>query len=190
MKNIGKYLLFPCLVASLRAQSPQIISAGRAVELDLKGVSSEESARFHGVYPVSDSGTVNLPNLSSPVRAAGLTASQLSGAIEAAYRSAGIYKDPKVQVIASTTERGAEELVLTIGGQVKRPGPVKFNPGMTLYQALQAGGGATEFGSMKRVNLIREGKARTIDLTKNEDKNLPAKPNDTLEVPQKTLTGG
>lgn len=174
----------------LDAESPILISTGRAVEIDIKGVSVDESARIRGTYPVGDDGTVNLPHLSSPVRAAGLSPSQLSRSIEAAYRAAGIYKDPKIQVVASGMGGQVEELTVTIGGQVKRPGSVKFNPGMTLYQALQAGGGATEFGSMKRVNLIREGQARTIDLTQNDSKNLPVKPNDTLEVPQKTAFGG
>jgi polysaccharide export outer membrane protein len=83
----------------------------------------------------------------------------------------------------------AEELTLTIGGQVRRPGPVKYNREMTLYQALQAGGGETEFGSVRRVILTRAGKTQTLDLTKTENKNLPAKPNDTLEVPQKNIIG-
>jgi protein involved in polysaccharide export with SLBB domain len=83
----------------------------------------------------------------------------------------------------------SEELTVTIGGQVRAPGPRKFTKGMTLYQALQAGGGVTEFGAVRRLSLTRDGKTQTIDLTKDENKILPAQPNDTLEVPQKNIIG-
>lgn len=81
------------------------------------------------------------------------------------------------------------EAVVTIGGQVRRPGPVPFRKDLTIYAAVQAAGGATEFGSMRRVKVIRGGKVETHDLTKDETKSLLLQKNDTVEVPQKTVFG-
>lgn len=83
----------------------------------------------------------------------------------------------------------ATEAVVTIGGQVRRPGPVPFRKDLTIYAAVQSAGGATEFGSMRRVKVIRDGKVETHDLTKDEKKSLVLQKNDTVEVPQKNLFG-
>jgi len=173
-------------IQGLSAQST--ISPGRAIQISIKGVGSEEASKFNGTYPVSESGLISLPNLDAPIRAGGLSGAQLARSIEAAYRSAQIYKAPSIQVITNS-EDTVEEFSITIGGQVRTPGPRKFTQGMTLYQAVSAGGGATEFGSMFRVSLIRNGKATTYDLTKNENKSIQVQPNDTIEVPQKNLLG-
>lgn len=61
---------------------------------------------------------------------------------------------------------------------------------LTLYQAIQAAGGATEFGSMKRVKLFRKGQQKQYNLTKAQFMHIPLQPEDTIEVPQKTPWGG
>ncbi|MEK6232657.1 MAG: hypothetical protein N2A42_12480, partial [Luteolibacter sp.] len=60
---------------------------------------------------------------------------------------------------------------------------------LTIYQAVQAAGGATEFGSLKRVKLYRNGKTQTFDLSNPQFMRVPLQPNDTLEVPQKNWLG-
>ena len=73
-----------------------------------------------------------------------------------------------------------------IGGQVGRTGPVKFQRGLTLWQAIQTAGGPTPFGTIKRVKITRAGKQRQYDLTgSSRTCNIPLEPNDTIEVPQK-----
>ena len=79
--------------------------------------------------------------------------------------------------------------VVTVGGQVRRPGPVPYQKNLTIYAAIQAAGGATEFGSMRRVNVIHDGKATTHDLTKVEAKIILTQCDDTIEVPQKNFLG-
>jgi len=76
-----------------------------------------------------------------------------------------------------------------VGGQVRRPGPVNFRKGLTLYAAVQEAGGATEFGSMRRVKVMRDGKSTVHNLTKDEAKMLAVEAGDTIEVPQKTIFG-
>lgn len=164
------------------------IRAGQAIELRINGVPTEEKSKFDGPYPVSQAGTINLPHLGL-IRAAGLRSEQLAVSIQNAYRSQLIYTNPTVQVLVSS-EHSLTMQELTVGGQVTRPGPVKYQPGMTLYQAVAAAGGATPFGSMKRVKLYRGPKMTQYDLTKGQFMNVPVQPTDTIEVPQKTPWGG
>lgn len=81
------------------------------------------------------------------------------------------------------------EAVVTVGGYVRRPGPVPFSKELTIYAAIQAGGGPNEFGSMRRVKVIRAGKVLNYDLTKDEQKSALVLKNDTIEVPQRNLLG-
>ncbi len=184
--TLRQVLLTLCLVLlpglSAWAQN-DTIRAGQAIELRINSVPAEEKAKFDGAYPVSSSGTINLPYLGL-IRAAGLRSDQLAVSIQNAYRSRQIFTNPTVQVLTSTDQTLNEQLV-TVGGQVNRQGPVKYTPGMTLYQAVAAAGGASPFGSMKRVKIYRGGKMTQYDLTKGQSMNVPVQPNDTIEVPQK-----
>ncbi len=184
---------FLAIVACAAALMPALwaqttISAGRAIEIQIKGVPQTEMALINGTYPVSEAGTIRMPLLESPLRAAGLSPDALGRNIEAAYRAAKIYTRPNVQVLASSNET-MEKHFVTIGGQVKRNGPVDYMRGMTLYQAVQAGGGATEFGSMRRVRLQRGKTVREYDLTQPQFRNVLVEPNDMIEVPQKDFLG-
>lgn len=172
------------LAASLSAQ----IQPGRAIQITISGVPSEEKARFDGIYPVSESGMINMP-LIGQVKASGLRAEQLQSSLESRYKSAEIYLHPTIQVIDSSAKT-IDEQVVHVGGQVRRTGPVPYNRNLTLYQAIQAAGGATEFGSMKRVKLFRGGRQKQYNLTKAQFMHIPLEPNDTIEVPQKTPWGG
>ena len=178
----GLFAMF-CASASLWAQ----IQPGRAIQITISGVPSEEKARFDLVYPVSEGGTINMPFIGQ-VRAAGLRAEQLAASLESAYKAARIYTHPTFQVIDSSA-RKIEEQVVVVGGQVRRTGPVPYNRNLTLYQAIQAAGGATEFGSMSRVKLIRAGKQKQYDLTEMKYMQIPLESDDTIEVPQKDWLG-
>lgn len=78
---------------------------------------------------------------------------------------------------------------VTVGGQVNSPGPVTMSGAMTMEQAIARAGGATEFGSLRRVKLIRDGQQKTFDLTKPEFKTMILKNHDVVEVPQKMILG-
>lgn len=189
--NVKSILILLCaLFMPLMKAAAQndTIRAGQAIELRINGVPAEEKSKFDGPYPVSSSGMINLPHLGL-IRAAGLRSDQLSVSIQSAYVSRQIYTNPTVQVLVSSDHTLTEQ-ILTVGGQVNRQGPVKFAAGMTLYQAVAAAGGATPFGSMKRVKLYRAGKMTQYDLTQGKFMDVPVQPNDTIEVPQKTPWGG
>jgi protein involved in polysaccharide export with SLBB domain len=66
-----------------------------------------------------------------------------------------------------------------------KAGQVKFTQGLTLDQAIRAAGGPTEFASMRRVRVYRDGKAHQHDLTKVENMQVKLNQGDTIVVPQK-----
>ncbi len=173
-----------CMIAPAMSQ----IEAGSSVQITIMGVPGEEKAKIDAIYPVSESGTVNLPFI-NPVRAAGLRPETLAASIQNAYKAAQIYTDPTIQVISTREGAGVREQVVHVGGQVRRTGPVAYQKNLTIYQAVQAAGGATEFGSLKRVKLYRAGKTQTYDLTNPQFMRVPLQPDDTLEVPQKNWIG-
>ncbi|MBN8457060.1 MAG: SLBB domain-containing protein [Verrucomicrobia bacterium] len=186
-----KTLFFAFLCSFLfvvKGHAQDEIKAGRAINLTINGVPVEDKTRFDGVYPVSESGMINLPYIGL-MRAAGLKSDQLARSIQGEYQRRQIYTNPTVQVLKSSADTLVEEVV-HVGGQVGRPGPVKYMQGLTLYQAVQAAGGATPFGQMKRVKLYSGGKMRQFDLTQGQFMAIPLKPGDTIEVPQKGVLPG
>jgi protein involved in polysaccharide export with SLBB domain len=170
-----------CVSSTVLAQ----IQPGRAIQITVSGVPADEKARFDPIYPVSESGTINMPFIGQ-VRAAGLRGDQLAAALESRYKSAGIYTHPTFQVIDSSSKK-IEEQVVILGGQVRAPGPKPYNRTLTLWQAIQSAGGPTEFGSMRRVVLLRKGNSKTYDVTKTQFQQIPLEPDDTIDVPQKTI---
>lgn len=188
--NMKKLIAVVALVfaSMLPALSQSEIKPGRALQITIQGVPAEERSKFDGQYMVTDNGMINLPHL-NPIRAVGLRPGDLANVIQTRYKSEGIYRNPTIQVFSNAEGAGVDQQLVTIGGQVRRPGPVAYSRELTLYQAIQAAGGATEFGSLKRVVLYRGGKGRRYDVTQPQFMNIPLSPSDTIEVPQKTMLG-
>jgi polysaccharide biosynthesis/export protein len=70
-----------------------------------------------------------------------------------------------------------------ISGSVARPGPIRFQEGMTLLQALTVAGGATERGSQKRAKVLRtvNGKKQEVKMQLSD----LVQPEDTIIVPER-----
>ncbi|MBK1881596.1 polysaccharide biosynthesis/export family protein [Luteolibacter pohnpeiensis] len=187
MMNSKKILLIIGLIVSAILPASAQIQSGKAIQITIKGVPVEESAKIDGMYPVSQSGFVTMPMIGA-VQAAGNSSESLARKIEAAYKSGKIYRNPTIQVIDSSAQEINQEVV-HVGGLVGRPGPTPFTQGLTLYQAIQAAGGPTTFGSMYRVKVFRDGKQQQYDLTQAKYMEIKLQPGDTIEVPQKNLIG-
>jgi protein involved in polysaccharide export with SLBB domain len=185
MKSIF-HILFALLIAMTPVMSQ--IESGMAVQINIMGVPLEEKGKIDSMYPVSSNGMVNLPYIGL-LRAAGLAPETLASNIQEAYKAAGIYTSPTIQVVATTDASGVKEELVVVGGQVRRPGPVKCNNNLTIYQAIQNAGGPTEFGSMRRVTLFRAGKPKTYDVTDPQFMKIRVYPDDTIVVPEKDLLG-
>ena len=112
----------------------------------------------------------------------------LARKIESAYKAAEIYTTPTIQILADSGDRLVVQQI-TVGGKVRQPGPKAYSRNMTLYDAIMAAGGPTEFGAMNRVKLYRNGKAYTYDLNQASHKLLKVFPRDTIDVPQRNWLG-
>lgn len=170
--------LSPCLA--------QIV-AGRGIEIRVLGIPAEERGRIDGNYSVSDAGSVRMPFVGE-VNLAGMSTNDAAAKLESVYKSAGIYSSPTFQISASGADVVRQDVV-TVSGFVRSPGPKPYAPGLTLYQAVAAAGGANEFGSMKRVLLMRGKTNRVYDLNNIADRNVVLQANDTIEIKEKNWIG-
>ncbi|MFM2221580.1 MAG: hypothetical protein RLZZ553_1328 [Verrucomicrobiota bacterium] len=161
------------------------IVAGRGIEIRVQGVPPEEKGRIDGAYSVSGAGTVRMP-LIGEVSLAGMNTNAAAAKLEGLYKEAGIYTTPTFQISASNTDTIRQDMV-TISGFVRAPGPKPYTPGLTLFQAIAAAGGANEFGSMKRVLLMRGKSNRVYNMDVIEDRNVVLQADDTIEVPEKKV---
>jgi len=180
------------LLTSALSISAQAIKTGDLLTIAIRGVPAEEQTLVTGQYTVSPNGSIRMPMLSSSVSARGITAAALGVRIEKAYKNAGIYMTPAFSVIneRETNEKKInDQRFVTVGGEVRKAGPVVYIKGMTLYQALQNAGGATPFGSIKRTKLLRKGKQAVYNLDNNKNKQIVVYPNDTIIIPPKDLLG-
>lgn len=178
--------LFTLVSASLSAFCQ--IEAGKSINITIAGVPDQDRATITNTYPVSESGMVNMPFIGQ-VRAAGLRNEELQASLQNRYKSAGIYTNPTIQVIANSIGATVNQETVIVGGKVGRPGPVPYAKELTLWGAVQAAGGPTEFGSMRRVKLTRDGRQVTYDATKQQYMQIPLQRNDTIDVPPKTPWG-
>jgi protein involved in polysaccharide export with SLBB domain len=165
------------------------IEPGNAMKLTLRGVAAEEQAKIDGEYRVGESGTVRLPLLEALIPARGLTAEQFARAAEKAYRDAGIYARPAIEVEMQLADPDGQDPKISVGGHVRRAGPIPFRKTMTLLEAIQAAGDRDEFGG-RNIRLIRKGKTTLLDFRKQEVKNLLLEPFDSIIVDQAGVVEG
>ncbi len=192
-----KFLFKLIAVASVAAAtfsgavSAQSISSKTTLNIMIKGVPAAEQQRISGQYVGDGSGMVFLPLLKGGLKASGMSSSALARHIEAAYRSAEMYENPRITVI-SIKDQEAQKIDaqrVSVGGFVKRPGPIPYMRGMTLFQAVSAAGGENTFGSIGRVELHRNGKKYTYNLKTAEHMRVKIYPGDSINIPQKTAFG-
>lgn len=160
------------------------LEPGDGIQLTLRGVDPAEQQSVNGNYRVGESGHVRLPLLDKTVMARGLTPEQFARAAEAAYRAAGIYTKPAIEVEPLAAEKNGQPSVVSVGGQVQRAGESAFRKDMTVIQAIDAAGGRNPFGG-RNVLLIRGGKQYCLDFLNLKHKNIRLLPDDSLQVEQK-----
>lgn len=163
------------------ASAQSVLRTGDTVEIRLAGVPSEEMSQFSAPYTVDSKGMLNIPYIGL-MKAVGLQASQIQRNIEEKLKADKIYTHPTVTVSTQNFSR-----FVNIGGPgVRSPQRVPYTADLTVMSAISAAGGFSDFADRKRVRLIRDGKATTMDIRKFlEQPTLdPAvQPGDQIEVP-------
>ncbi len=185
--NRAVFVIIGFLLAAAAGVARAQIRTNEAVQITISGVPQEDQQQINNTYPVSGNGTVSLPHIGS-ISAAGSSPEVLARRIEAAYKGGQIFTNCVVNVIANADPRLTQKKI-TVGGQVRKPGPAQFTEGMTIWEAVQAAGGPTEFGAMNRVELFRGGKVRVLNIKQDQFKHVPVQENDAVNVPQKNMWG-
>ncbi len=93
---------------------------------------------------------------------------------------------PGVNIVSDSDVKRVSD-GLSVVGETRRPGTVPVRDGLTVYQAIQATGGCTEWGSMRNVAVFRSKKLIYCDFTKAESFKIPSNPGDIVVVPLKNF---
>jgi polysaccharide biosynthesis/export protein len=154
------------LVAGCRTTSNEIAgsSEGMTVRLaagDVIKVSFAGAPELNQTQKIRTDGRVNLPMIGE-VSAAGKTLSDFQSELIKLYKSQ--LKNSDVLV---TLENGAGQV--TVSGAVMKPGKIEFDRPMTVFQAIMQAGGPTQYGTLKKVRLVRiangEQQSQVMNLT-------------------------
>ena len=148
-----------------------VIGVGDELIIDIFGL-SESTKKLK----VTTEGYVRFPNL-GPIKVAGLTIEEAQAKIrEMAIKIYTTISGGGTKVLVSLGQ--LRSIQVTLVGEVKRPGNYTISSLSTLMNALYASGGPSELGSMRKVELVRNGKTITIldiydflfkgDLSKNK----------------------
>ncbi|MCP5535080.1 MAG: polysaccharide biosynthesis/export family protein [Akkermansiaceae bacterium] len=165
-----------------------VIKSGDTVIISLKGVPASEQAKVNGEYQVRDSGNIRVPIINVNIRALGKRPEDVERSIEEAFKTAEIYVAPTISV--QVRERGDIREVVSVGGEVARPGAVQYRPEMTVIQAIQQAGDRKVFAS-KYFYLLRKDSqtGKTMRYKYNiktpSHQNLKVFPGDTITIPEK-----
>jgi polysaccharide export outer membrane protein len=140
---------------------------------------------------VEDDGDVEVPLLGR-VKAAGRSATQLSSEIKSDLERDYYYHATVVLGLDAVAPEASLGRVF-ITGPVRNQGAIDLPPGgsLTVSQAIQQGGGATDFADLKHVKIIRKGgppKGIIVNvkavLNGEIDKDVILKPGDQIIVPE------
>ncbi len=128
---------------------------------------------------IDEQGIIRLQYIGE-VQAAGLTTSELSQHIRAAYIEKKFYT--AIDVSVNVTER-----YIYIGGEVQRPGRIVWSPDLTLSKAVQSAGGFTLYAKESRVMLTRDRKTYDFDVKlaqRRPEQDPLLFPGDSIQVPR------
>lgn len=141
--------------------------------------------RFSGILEqqqlevtINEKGDINLLHIKEPIKAAGLSPSQLANEIERLYIEGGIYKNVSVNVTMTAK-------VYYVQGEIIQPGQFQLMSGTTLLQAIAGARGYTPYANKKKITLTRHGKVYTYnakELEKDPSKDVKIKAGDVIKV--------
>ncbi len=132
------------------------MSVGDKITVRLSGVPDEG---YFNEIQIPASGSITLPLLNQPVRAAGLTSADLASQITEMYKSQKLYTNPIVSVLP-------EERFVIISGDVRGPSNVVWRPDSTLMSVINQCGGFTDYAQRSHVRILRGSQVLYYDCVK------------------------
>lgn len=132
------------------AKSVVTLSPGDVVKLTFPGATDLNQSQ-----KIQEDGKINL-SLVGEVDAGGRTIADLQQRLETLYK-------PQLQNTTVTVTLESSVTPVVIGGAVKKPAKYTFDRPTTVLEAIMEAGGADEFGTLRRVSIIRlvNGQQRT-----------------------------
>ena len=121
---------------------PVVLSPGDTVKLTFSGASDLNQSQ-----KIRTDGKLSLPQIGE-VKAAGKSLPQFESELKRQYRS--LLQNSDVLV---TLESGIMQIYMA--GAISRPGKLTFDRPTTILQAIAEAGGASTFGSLKKVRIVR-----------------------------------
>jgi len=140
-------------------------------------------------YEIAPDGTLDFP-YAAPFKVAGLEPRQIAVAVRDRLVEAKYLASPQVQVKVKQFNSKKIQII----GQVSKPGPMPYQDGMTLVQAISAAGWFTPLADTNHVQLIRivpnTGKSVnaivSVDaITDNARADIKLQQGDTIKVDQR-----
>ena len=125
------------------------------------------SIRFNGIREqqgleviIDEGGFISLLHL-EPIKAAGLTTSELEEKIERNYIDGEIYRNVSVNVIMTSK-------IYYVQGEVMQPGQFQLASGTTLLQAIATARGYSPYANEKKVTITRQEKISQYNMKEIE----------------------
>jgi polysaccharide biosynthesis/export protein len=152
-----------------------VIGADDSIKVDVW-----KEPNLSATLPVRPDGKISLP-LVGDIPAAGFTPMQLAADITVRLKQ--YVTDPVVNV----SVLGVNSKRIFLIGEVAHTGPIAITPGMSVLQAISAGGGLTPYANKKRIYLLRGSQKIPFDYTKalkkGDMQGVSLVPGDTIVVP-------
>ncbi|MFA7257334.1 MAG: polysaccharide biosynthesis/export family protein [Kiritimatiellales bacterium] len=144
------------------------------IQISLLGIPEEKQIDT----VIDEKGNLSLPYIDEPVKASGLTTSELERKIQKIYTDGQIYRNITVNVLTSAKSYYME-------GEVSRPQEYPLTRRITLLQAIAAASGYTDFANKKNVTITRDGqiiKVNARDIEKHPEWDIPIEAGDRINV--------
>jgi polysaccharide biosynthesis/export protein len=129
---------------------PEQITASTQVSLrpgDVVNISFSGAPELNQSQRIQADGKINLP-LIGEVQASGKSVTGLQEELASRYREQLKDSTVVVKLESSVTQ-------VTVSGYVGKPGKFAFDRPTTVFQAIMEAGGATEYGNLKQVHIVR-----------------------------------
>jgi polysaccharide biosynthesis/export protein len=146
------------------AQLPPLPNAPRGGDLvlgpgDVLQIQVADEPDLNGRYLVSDSGQISVPMVPKPVRAEGLTTTQLSRSVAKALKDAEILQQPVVSVFVEEYHSHT----ITVVGAVVKPGLYPVETHTTVLEAISEAGGLLP-NAGNQITIAKAGSSTAVSL--------------------------
>ncbi len=161
----------------------QQVGPGDVIEVTVVG---EEKLPHE--FEVESDGTLTFPYVDTPIKVAGLEPRQIATSVSKGLVDAKYLVAPQVQVKVKAYNSKKIQVI----GQVGKQGPLPYQDGMTLVQAISAAGWFTPLADTNHVQIIRQTPTSTVNaivsvdaITDNARPDIKLQQGDTIKVDQR-----